>query len=106
MSGAKGDQKEISNKNILNQRQKDDQVNNLSLLLSKVRSVKEKLNEIQVSCSQFNIICLTETHLDSLVPNTMLFDAADKPVFMFERSLYGGGVLIAGDYGLKRRQQD
>ena len=34
----------------------------------------------------------------------MLFDAADKPVFMFERSLYGGGVLIACDYGLKCRE--
>ena len=78
----------------------------MSQLLSNVRSVKGKLNDIQVLSSQFNIICLTETHLDSLVPNTMLFDAADKPVFMFERSLYGGGVLIACDYGLKCRQLD
>ena len=78
----------------------------LSLLLSKVRSVEEKLNEIQVSSSQFNTICLTETHLDSLVPDTMLFDAANKPVCRVDLSLYGGGVLIACDYWLKCRQLD
>ena len=50
------------------------------VLLSNVLSVKGKLSEIQVLFSQFNIICLTETHLDSLVPDTMLFDAADKQV--------------------------
>ena len=96
--GAKGNRKEYSNRNILNQRQKGDPVNNLSLLLSEVRAVEEKVTEIQVSSSQFNIICLT------LVPDTMLFDAADKPVFRVDRSLYGGGVLIACDYELKCRQ--
>ena len=59
-----------------------------------------------MSSSQFSIICLTETHLDALVPDTMLFDAADKLVFRVDRSLYGGGVLIACNYGLKCRQLD
>ena len=78
----------------------------MSLLLSKVRSVEENLNDIQVSCSQLNIICLTGTHIDSLVPDTMLFDAADKPVFRVHSYFYVGGVLIACDYGLRCRQLD
>ena len=78
----------------------------MSLLLSKVGSAEEKLNEIQVSCSQLNIICLTETHLDSLVPHKMLFDAADKQVFRVDSYLYVSGVLTAGDYGLRCRQLD
>ena len=59
-----------------------------------------------MSCSQLNIICLTETHLDSLVPHKMLFDAADKQVFRVDSYLYVSGVLTAGDYGLRCRQLD
>ena len=66
----------------------------LSLSLANARSVKGKISEIETLSSMCDILCLTETHIDSSInSNEILGDG--KSIYRKDRNLYGGGVLVA-----------
>ena len=71
-------------------------MNQVSLLLSNARSVKGKISELQALSPFHNIICITETHLDSSYYSGLLFPSG-KVVYRKDRDVHGGGVLIAID---------
>jgi hypothetical protein len=45
--------------------------------------------------TNFDVICLTETHIDSTIPSSSFIHDLDKTVFRCDRDIHGGGVLIA-----------
>ena len=68
--------------------------NGLKVYYTNIRSVKSKITDIQ-SLIDFDIICLTETHLDNSVHSGELLDSNTYNVYRKDRNIYGGGVLIA-----------
>lgn len=67
----------------------------LKMVLGNIRSIKGKLNEVQVLSFQHDILCLTETHIDSTFTNDELIDSSNKTIYRNDRNIHGGGVLIA-----------
>lgn len=49
----------------------------------------------------YDIICLTETHLDNSFVSRLIFDPNDKIIFRKDRNKHGGGVLVAVNAELK-----
>ena len=79
----------------------------LSIIHSNIRSVRNKLDYIKEQFLDFNIICLTETHLDISVPTeSLLFEKFDSP-YRKDRTNHGGGVMLYISDGLlhKRRPE-
>ena len=79
----------------------------LSIIHSNIRSVRNKLDYIKEQFLDFNIICLTETHLDISVPTeSLLFENFDSP-YRKDRTNHGGGVMLYISDGLlhKRRPE-
>ena len=79
----------------------------LSIIHSNIRSVRNKLDYIKEQFLDFNIICLTETHLDRSVPTeSLLFENFDSP-YRKDRTNHGGGVMLYISDGLlhKRRPE-
>ena len=72
----------------------------IKFILANTRSVKGKTAELQSLTIDYNIICLTETHIDSTIPNQSIIEDTNKTIFRKDRNLYGGGVLIAVDSSL------
>ena len=61
---------------------------------SNIRSVRNKLDYIKEQFLDFNIICLTETHLDvSVSTESLLFENFDSP-YRKDRTNHGGGVML------------
>lgn len=69
--------------------------NNLKLFLANTRSLKGKTEELSTETYKFEIICLTETHIDPTFPNHQIFDYNNKTIYRHDRNIFGGGVLIA-----------
>lgn len=67
----------------------------LKILLLNARSVRGKLNEIQVLSAEYDIICITETHLDPSFHNEMILGSSQKTIYRSDRDCHGGGVLLA-----------
>ena len=67
----------------------------LNLFLANTRSIKGKTTELQFLTTDFDIICLTETHLDETIANSSILSTATRTVLRRDRSIHGGGVLIA-----------
>ena len=44
---------------------------------------------------QHDILCLTETHLDSSIDDNLILFHTDKQIYRQDRNLHGGGVLVA-----------
>ena len=76
----------------------------LKMLLANTRSAKGKTAEIQSLTVDYNIICLTETHLDCTVQSKSIIADPKKTVFRKDRNSRGGGVLIALDSNLNPSQ--
>jgi len=74
---------------------KQDRNTMLTLFLANTRSVKGKSTELQSLVADFDIICLTETHLDNHIPSSEIIPPAGKMVFRKDRTINGGGVMIA-----------
>ena len=66
----------------------------LKVYYTNTRSVKGKLTDIQ-SITDTDIICLTETHLDSSIYSGELLDPRIYNIHRKDRNIHGGGVLIA-----------
>ena len=60
-----------------------------------MRSIKGKLTEIQALTTEYELMCFTETHLDCTIPNALIFEPSDKTIYRKDRSIHGGGVMIA-----------
>jgi len=69
----------------------------LKVLLLNARSIKGKLTEIQALSPDYNIVCITETHIDSGFYDAQLFLQSDKVIYRKDRTSKGGGVLVAID---------
>ncbi len=67
----------------------------VKLFSANCRSAKGKTHDISSLTLGYNIICLTETHIDSTVNNRTLIDRGDLIFYRKDRNINGGGVLIA-----------
>ena len=70
------------------------QLNRLSLFLANTRSAKGKSTDITTLSTNYDIICLTETHLDQTIESQSIIESPDMKVFRKDRNSRGGGVLI------------
>ena len=67
----------------------------MPVLCANVRSIKGKLTEIKCFSTQYDILCLTETHLDDSIHSSMILSPEDKIIHRTDRNIHGGGVIIA-----------
>ena len=67
----------------------------LNLFLANTRSGKGKTTEIVALTQGFDIICLTETHIDHTIESKSILDTSHLDFFRRDRNIHGGGVLIA-----------
>ena len=68
--------------------------NELSIFHLNIRSVRNKLDYIEDIAGEYDIICLTETHLDDQIPTDDLLIAGFHEPFRLDRNFAGGGVLV------------
>jgi len=59
-----------------------------------VRSVRNKLEYIEDVAGEYDVICLTETHLDEQVSADNLLLPGFHSPFRLDRNFSGGGVLV------------
>jgi len=74
------------------------------ILLLNARSLRGKINEIQVLFSECDILCITETHLDSSYKNDMILDSSHKHIYRVDRDCHGGEVSLALSPNLSQEQ--
>ena len=67
----------------------------LGLLLANARSIKGKINELKCLLVEYDVLCVTETHIDSSIHSSSTLDVNDKEIYRKDRNIYGGGVMIA-----------
>ena len=82
----------------------------LSVLYTNARSIVNKINKLrlEIDNGQFDIVILTETHLDDSVLDSEIFPS-DFVVFRRDRKHHdrlGGGILIAVRNTFKLHQRD
>ena len=65
------------------------------MFTANTRSLKGKTEELTTETYDFDIVCLTETHIDSSIYSHQIFDYNNKNIYRKDRNLHGGGVLIA-----------
>lgn len=67
----------------------------ISILHHNIRSLRNKIDDIQHIVEEFDIICFTETHLDDniLDENIKLTGFKSKP-FRLDRNCHGGGIIL------------
>ena len=73
-----------------------------------IRSIRNKINFLQNFVDEFDIIVLTETHLDNSIENTDIeLDSFDKNPQRKDRTNSGGGLLIYSkeDIGICRKHE-
>ena len=66
---------------------------NIKIFLANARFAKGKVNELKVLSTQCDIMCLTETHLDSSIHNSAILKANDKIIHRNDRNIHGGVSL-------------
>lgn len=76
----------------------------LKLFSANTRSLKGKTEELSSETSSFDIVCLTETHIDPTIPDHQIFDYNHKTIYRKDRNLHGGGVLIAINESFRSEQ--
>ena len=80
----------------------------ISICNINIRSIRNKINVLQNCVDEFNIIVLTETHLDNSIENRDLeLDSFDKNPQRKDRTNSGGGLLIYSkeDIGICRKHE-
>lgn len=63
--------------------------------MANTRSLKGKKEELCAETYNYDIVCLTEIHIDSNIYNYQISDYNNKSIYRKERTLHSGGVLIA-----------
>ena len=69
--------------------------NTLKLFLANTRSAEGRIAEINALTIDYDIICLTETHIDQNVASRCIIDTPGFDFFRCDRNVNGGGVLVA-----------
>ena len=73
----------------------------LSVLHSSIRRIRNKVNYIKDIFLEFNVLCFTETHLDSNVStNDVLLIQNYDSLYRKDRTNHGGGILVYLDSNL------
>jgi len=78
----------------------------IKLFLANVRSAKGRFSDITALTYDYNIACLTETHLDDSVPDHCIIESLNKITFPNDHNIHEGGALIAIDRKLKPKKVD
>ena len=67
----------------------------ISLLHLNIRSIRHKLNYIFDNCNDFDVLCFTETHLDTQIEDTFLLNqCSDFTLYRKDVSSFSGGVAL------------
>ena len=66
----------------------------INIFSANTRSLKGKTEEISNETLDYDIKCLTETHIHKTIQNHQIFDYNNKIIYRKDRNIYGG-VLIA-----------
>lgn len=72
-------------------RKKSSTNESLKMVLANTRSIKGKMNELQVLSYQYNILCLTETHIDNTFTNNEILQPSNKAIYRNDRNIHGVG---------------
>ena len=67
----------------------------IKLLYTNCRSAKGKSTELSSLITDYDIVCLTETHIDDTINSRSILNRDDLIFFRKDRNIHGGGVLIA-----------
>ena len=62
--------------------------------MANTRTLKGKTKELFAETYGYDIVCLTEIHIDFTILNHQIFDC-NKSIYRKDRTLHGDGVLIA-----------
>jgi len=73
----------------------------LALFLANSRSVKGKTAEVQFITSEYDIVCLVETHIDDTINNCDILSSQSKAMFRWDCNIHGGEVFIAAANSLQ-----
>jgi len=76
------------------------QLQPIRLLCTNCRSAKGKRTELSSLTTDYDIIGLTETHLDDSINSRFIISRSDLTFARKDRNRYGGGVMIAVCYHL------
>ena len=79
--------------------------NEISIFHLNARSVRNKLSDIEALADEYEVVCITESHLDENVDNSdLLLEGFSEPIRL-DRNCFGGGVMIyvADNLHFKRR---
>lgn len=69
--------------------------NSLSICNINIRSIRNKLNFLNLFCEDFDIIAITETHLDPNIKDEEIhLESFSKSIHRKDRNAFGGGILI------------
>ena len=78
----------------------NDEVSGFTIFHLNVRSIRNKLSDVEHYIDECDIACFTETHLDaSINTDDILIEGFDIP-FRKDRTNHGGGVLVYFREGL------
>lgn len=66
----------------------------LDILHLNIRSIRNKIDSLMYLVHDFDILCFTETHLDSNVLNENLFMEGFNNMFTKDRNCYRVGIMI------------
>ena len=76
------------------------------MFLANARSVKGKTAELTAMTKDYDIICITETHLDPNINSNCVIETPGLYFFRCDRNSHGGGVLIATKHSLQANKPD
>lgn len=76
----------------------------LTVLYTNCRSAKGKTYELSALTTDYDIVCLTETHINESIPDRTILDRDDFIFYRKDRSICGGGVLIAISQNLQPKE--
>ena len=82
----------------------DNTCQSLKLFYTNCRSAKGKSTELSSLTVNYDVICLTETHVDDTITDRSIINRDDLVFFRKDRNICGGGVLVAADRSLFPRE--
>lgn len=73
----------------------DSSCNSIKLFCANYRSVKRKHNDLSALTIDYDLICLTDIHVDHTISDRSIVNRDDLVLFRKDRNINGGGVLVA-----------
>lgn len=59
-----------------------------------IRSIRNKLDSLLSLVSDFDILCFTESHLNSSIPDRNVFIDGFNTIFRKDKNSFGGGIIV------------